>query len=392
MNKTKISGILLALIASSSLSLADNSVIEPSAVVYDNAINPYMTTANRSITSYGATVLGAYNNGTGEYSNLLGNMPSDTPIHIDVNHNGYWDDVPYALPMIVTWNGTKYVANGYYATVTGEGARVDGYGTSAYGTMARANGIAASTYGYEGSASTHYASNFGSFGSASGFASSSFGAYGSASGDYSLNAGVFGSAAAEYSTTLGFMATTTNAATNSVASGAFSKATTVNEFSVGNATTSLTRRITNVSTPIDATDATNKSYVDTAILNINAGGGMDYAYVDASSQASNTYADQGDARTLQASKDYTDSKISEVKQELRKEMHESTALAIALSTPAVIENGKDNSMSIGVGQYKSAAAIGVSYSRRATRDTFINFGVSAVGQSVASRASYNLSF
>ena len=140
-----------------------------------------------------------------------------------------------------------------------------------------------------------------------------------------------------------------------------------NEVSVGSAGNE--RRISNVATPINATDAANKQYVDDAIANISGGG-----------------------NTLAESKDYTDQQIANVKQELRKEMHESTALAIALSTPAVIEAGKDNGMSLAVGQYKSAAAVGLSYSRRASRDTFVNFGVSAVGQNVASRASYNFSF
>lgn len=202
--RSRLSIIVAAILAASSL-LATDSVIEPSATVYNNAIDPYMTDATRSITSYGNTIIGSFNSGTGEYSNLLGDMPSDTPLHVDANHNGYWDDVPYSLPMIVSWDGTKYVANGYYATAVGEDVRVDGYGSSAYGSYARANGIVASAFGYEASASTHYSSAFGSFSSASGFASTASGAYSNASADYSYAGGIFATASGYGSIGMGLL-------------------------------------------------------------------------------------------------------------------------------------------------------------------------------------------
>lgn len=167
-----------------------------------------------------------------------------------------------------------------------------------------------------------------------------------------------------------------------------------------------------ITTPVNAGDIATKGYVDTAIAGVGGGGGsMDYTYVDSGDSSTltaaqtyadqgdaqtlssaQTYADQGDARTLQSAKDYTDAKIEDIKQELRKEMHESTALALALSSPAVIEPGKENGVSVGVGQYKSAAALGISYSRRTRTNEFLNVGISTVGGNVATRSSYNFSF
>lgn len=176
------------------------------------------------------------------------------------------------------------------------------------------------------------------------------------------------------------------------------------------------RTLTNyiVSTPVNSTDAANKGYVDTVYNNAitytnnlfssfgggGGGGSMDYGYVDAASSTTlaqaQSYADQGDANTLQQAttyaKSYTDAKIDEVKQELRGEIHRGTALAIALSTPVVIENGKKQAVNIGVGQYKSASAIGITYARRVSKDTFVNFGASFVEQDVATRAGVNYSF
>lgn len=172
-----------------------------------------------------------------------------------------------------------------------------------------------------------------------------------------------------------------------------------------------------IADPVNAGDIATKGYVDTAISGVSGGGSTDLTavYSTITSTAAQTlsdanaytdtvvgnisagstdydYIDQGDAQTLQSSKDYTDAKIENVKEELRQEIHDSTALALALASPAVIEPGKDNGMSIAVGQYRSSTAIGISYSRRTVPNSFLNFGVSTVRGNVAARSSFNFSF
>jgi autotransporter adhesin len=94
-----------------------------------------------------------------------------------------------------------------------------------------------------------------------------------------------------------------------------------------------------------------------------------------------------DGYALSTANAYTDKKI----QGLRGETHEGTALAIALSNP-VIENGKKQAINVGVGQYESASAIGITYARRVNNDVFVDFGVSTTNSNIASKAGVNFSF
>ena len=80
------------------------------------------------------------------------------------------------------------------------------------------------------------------------------------------NAGV--AASAEGSIAIGQNAAVSENCAHSVAIGNNSQAATPYEFSIGNAAT--TRRITHVTAPADATDATNKGYVDTVIREAGA--------------------------------------------------------------------------------------------------------------------------
>jgi len=352
-----------------------------------------------NIATYGAAQVGLYQNWSSTYSDLLGfaiSKGESSQIYLDTDHNNYYDigsglGIANAFATIAIFDsGTgEYRSDGYNATAVGQGATVGAVNTTAVGYSAYATGTGATAYGAYAVANYAYGTAIGQGAWSGGFDAMALGAFSRANGDFSTAIGSYAVTNGESSIGIGLNSYTSAGATggiaigtnsgvygvNSVAIGAGSVAFGDNEVSVGSF--GQERTITNVATPVNDTDAANKIYVDTAVQNIAVSGGMDYTYVDQSEQRANAY---------------TDAKIAEVKQELRKEMHESTALALALATPAVIEGGKDNAMSIGVGQYKSAAALGVSFSRRATLSSFVNVGVSTVGGNVAARSSVNFSF
>lgn len=415
---------LLTVSVSLALVLATNVFADPADVIsaettYNTqAVDPYLlgnggAFPGYNIATYGAAQVGLHYIPTNTYSDLLGfaiQKGQSSQIYLDSNHDNYYDiasglGIANAFSTIAMYDsGTgQYWNYGYNATAVGQGATVGAVNTTAVGYSAYATGTGATAYGAYAIANYAYGTAVGQGAWSGGFDAMALGAYSRANGDFSTSIGSYSQTNGAQSIGIGLNTYTSSLATqsiavgsnaavygtqsisigansgaygnNSVAIGAGSYAFGDNEVSVGSVGNE--RTITNVATPVNDTDAANKLYVDTAVHNIAVSGGMDYTYVDQAEQRANAY---------------TDAKIAEVKQELRKEMHESTALAMALSTPAVIEAGKDNGMSIGVGQYKSAAALGVSYSRRATKDTFINVGMSAVSSGVATRASYNFSF
>lgn len=405
----KISAIL-ALALSFNLYADPVDVIDPATTYNTQAVDPYLVGTGGAwggynIATYGAAQVGLYQNWSNTYSDLLGfaiSKGESSQIYLDADHNNYYDiasglGIANAFSTVAMYDsGTgEYWNYGYNATAVGQGATVGAVNTTAVGYSAYATGTGATAYGAYAVANYAYGTAVGQGAWSGGFDAMALGAFSRANGDFSTAIGSYTRTNGEQSIGIGLNTYTSSAATqsiavgsnsavygtqsiavgansgaygnNSVAIGAGSVSFDDNEVSVGSAGNE--RRISNVATPINATDAANKQYVDDAIANISGGGS-----------------------SLAESKDYTDQQIANVKQELRKEMHESTALAIALASPAVIEAGSDNAMSIGVGQYKSAAAIGLSFSRKMKQNSFVNLGVSAVGQNVASRASYNLSF
>lgn len=260
------------------------------------------------------------------------------------------------LGLASSTNGTMpfgQISIGVGAT-TGDGLN-DSSNAIAVGTFAIADG--ANTVAYGAGAEAHF---FGSVAIGSGARAMSdpttaVGYNSLAAGTDSVSFGANSTANAEHATSLG--ANTVTTANYAVSIGDGSTNNRSNTVSVGSSGNE--RQITNVAAGVLDTDAVNVGQLN---------------------------------QTLQSANGYTDQKINDLEQNLRGEIAEGTALAMALSSPAIIENGRDNAMSIGVGQYKSATALGISYSRRATRDTFVNVGVSAVGQNVAARSSVNFSF
>lgn len=302
--------------------------------VYD-AISTSATNVYNASTAYTDTAVSGLSGGGGvDYSNVT-----------NIN-----------LGLASSTNGTMpfgQISLGVGAT-TGLGIN-DSSSAIAIGTFAIADGM--NTVAYGAGAEAHY---FGSVAIGSGARAMSdpttaVGYNSLAAGTDSISLGANSTANAEHATSLGANTVTTADYAVSIGDGSTNnRSNTVSVGSSGNE-----RQITNVAAGVLDTDAVNVGQLN---------------------------------QTLQSANGYTDQKINDLEQNLRGEIAEGTALAMALSSPAIIENGRVNAMSIGVGQYKSATALGISYSRRATRDTFVNVGVSAVGQNVAARSSVNFSF
>lgn len=400
MSKTNLS-ILVAALLAANIYAAD--VISPETTYYNQSVDPYMLSTPYGITTYGSAYIGTYVNWAGVYGDLLGlavQKGETTVKYQDADHNNYFDvasglGIANAFSTVAWWNGTEYVNMAANMTAVGDHANAGAVNTTAIGSNAVATGVGGTSVGAYAISNYAYGTAIGQGALSDAFDAMALGAYSKAKADFSTAIGSYAQTNGEQSIGIGLNTYTSNTATqsiavgsnavvygtqsiavgansgaygnNSVAIGAGSYAFDDNEVSVGSAGNE--RRISNVATPINATDAANKQYVDDAIANVSGGG-----------------------NSLSEANAYTDQKIEDIKQELRKEMHESTALALALSSPAVIEPGKDNGMSIGVGQYKSAAALGVSYSRRTRSNEFLNIGISTVGGNVATRSSYNFSF
>ncbi|MFZ2889002.1 YadA family autotransporter adhesin [Sulfuricurvum sp.] len=300
-----------------------------------NAISTSATNVYNASTAYTDTAVSGLSGGGGvDYSNVT-----------NIN-----------LGLASATNGTMpfgQISLGVGAT-TGLGIN-DSSSAIAIGTFAIADGM--NTVAYGAGAEAHY---FGSVAIGSGARAMSdpttaVGYNSLAAGTDSVSLGANSTANAEHATSLGANTVTTADYAVSIGDGSTNnRSNTVSVGSSGNE-----RQITNVAAGVLDTDAVNVGQLN---------------------------------QTLQSANGYTDQKINDLEQNLRGEIAEGTALAMALSSPAIIENGRVNAMSIGVGQYKSATALGISYSRRATRDTFVNVGVSAVGQNVAARSSVNFSF
>jgi autotransporter adhesin len=185
------------------------------------------------------------------------------------------------------------------------------------------------------------------------------------------------SVGADNGTAVGNGATVTAAATNSVALGAGSVADQANTVSVG--AVGAERRITNVAAGTAPTDSANVSQVDQAVA------------------TAKSYADQGDAATLNSAKQYTDQKFGDVvsggafdeyKREvdhrfsnLNDRLNKVGAMGAAMSQMAFSTqsvNG-DNRLGVGVGGYKGQGAMSVGFSRSLSPKAALTFGAAISG-------------
>jgi len=166
------------------------------------------------------------------------------------------------------------------------------------------------------------------------------GNFADASGADAVAVGDQSSATGNRTVALGFQATASH--TGSVALGAGSVTSADNTVSVGSA--GAERRITNVATPIDPTDASNKAYVDALI-----GGGS--------------------AHALQQANVYTDRRFDQVKRYAARGVAASMATTPQIA-PALGESG----FGIGMGYYDGQSAIGASFAHLTRGEVQLNLG------------------
>jgi len=137
--------------------------------------------------------------------------------------------------------------------------------------------------------------------------------------------------------------------------------------------------ITNVAAGTAPTDAANVSQVDQAVA------------------TAKSYADQGDASTLQSAKAYTDQRFGDVVSggafdeykrtvdhrfnNLNDRLNKVGAMGAAMSQMAFSTQGVngDNRLGVGVGGYKGQGALSVGYSRSITPSATVTFGAAISG-------------
>eukprot|EP01029_Cantina_marsupialis_P016878 TRINITY_DN3784_c0_g1_i1.p1 TRINITY_DN3784_c0_g1~~TRINITY_DN3784_c0_g1_i1.p1 ORF type:complete len:355 (+),score=91.26 TRINITY_DN3784_c0_g1_i1:289-1353(+) len=328
-------------------------------------------------------------------------------------------------------SGSNSVSIGDYSSATQTQSTAIGGSSNATGNYSTAIGSNANASGTESIAS-------GMFSQANGVDSIAIGSNSDATADGSIAIGGNGgnnqftdgaNATGVNSVAIGTQSTAT--ADNSVAIGANSEADEANTVSVGSYGNE--RRITDVATPTNDTDATNKKYVDdeislsasntlssansytdTQVMNaysytdsvfssISMSGGVSESVVDAKDQAilnsAKTYADEGDIKTLNSAKTYTDekfdsldNKIDTLEQTLTKELRVGVASAIALGVTPVFQNDKDNALGIGFGNYEGESAMAINYARKIASNQVLQLGTSLNAAHRAFKVGYSVSW
>lgn len=219
-------------------------------------------------------------------------------------------------------SGQSIAAGATNAVVLGTGAQV----VNPSGATTGISGTVAIGYGAVANADPSVA--IGNFANASGADAVAVGDQATATGDQSV--------------ALGFQAQAT--AASSVALGAGSIASQADTVSVGSAGNE--RRITNVATPVNDTDAANKAYVDSLIGNGGGGGSLSQA---------NAYADQ---------------RYAEAKR------YAARGVAASMATvPQVALAPGETGVGVGVGNYGGQSAIGAGIAHFTNGGTQLNLGL-----------------
>lgn len=302
-------------------------------------------------------------------------------------------------------SGSNSISIGDYSSATQTQSTAIGGSSNATGNYSTAIGSNANASGTESIAS-------GMFSQANGVDSIAIGSNSDATADGSIAIGGNGgnnqftdgaSATGVNSVAIGTQSTAT--ADNSVAIGANSEADEVNTVSVGSYGNE--RRITDVATPINDTDATNKKYVDDEI-SLSASNTLSsaYSYTDSvfssismSGGISESEVDAKDQVILNSAKSYTDEKfdsldkkIDTLEQTLTKELRVGVASAIALGVTPVFQNDKDNALGIGFGNYEGESAMAINYARKIASNQVLQLGTSLNAAHRAFKVGYSVSW
>lgn len=302
-------------------------------------------------------------------------------------------------------SGSNSVSIGDYSSATQTQSTAIGGSSNATGNYSTAIGSNANASGTESIAS-------GMFSQANGVDSIAIGSNSDATADGSIAIGGNGgnnqftdgaSATGVNSVAIGTQSTAT--ADNSVAIGANSEADEVNTVSVGSYGNE--RRITDVATPTNDTDATNKKYVDDEI-SLSASNTLSsaYSYTDSvfssismSGGISESVVDAKDQAILNSAKSYTDGKfdsldkkIDTLEQTLTQELRVGVASAIALGVTPVFQNDKDNALGIGFGNYEGESAMAINYARKIASNQVLQLGTSLNAAHRAFKVGYSVSW
>jgi autotransporter adhesin len=280
--------------------------------------------------------------------------------------------------------GGQSNANGHYSTAIGAGSIANGTESIASGMFSQANGVDSIAIGSNSDATADGSIAIGGNGGNNQFTDGA-----SATGVNSVAIGTQSTATAD----------------NSVAIGANSEADEVNTVSVGSYGNE--RRITDVATPTNDTDATNKKYVDDEI-SLSASNTLSsaYSYTDSlfssismSGGISESVVDAKDQAILNSAKSYTDEKfdsldkkIDTLEQTLTKELRVGVASAIALGVTPVFQNDKDNALGIGFGNYEGESAMAINYARKIASNQVLQLGTSLNAAHRAFKVGYSVSW
>lgn len=244
---------------------------------------------------------------------------------------------------------------------------------------------------------------------ATGLDSTAIGEYSIATGNNSIAIGMNSNAAGNNSTAIGSYTNVENSTTNSVAIGTGSvvyatnyntglpMANQDNVVSFGRTAENgsigqeVTRRLINISDPINAHDAVNLNYLENNYYN--------KTYIDSLNtnvtnvlNSANNYADTQDRAVLNESKSYTDNKINSLEQTLTKDIKTATATSIALGVSPILADGNKNAIGLGFGNYEGQSAAAINYIAEINKNTHVQLGSSLNATSKGFKAGVSYGF
>ena len=205
--------------------------------------------------------------------------------------------------------------------------------------------------------------------------------YSGPNADYSTLVGAGSSSYAMRGVANGFMASVLSGANDSAAIGSYSTAVEANTVSVGNPT--LLRRITFVDTPINATDAANKGYVDSGLAVVDAKA----VSAQNTANAANVTAHAADvkASTALAGVDQLQGRIGGLENrinEVDRKASGGIAMALAIAAPVSILPG-ESAASAGVGTFGGQTGFAMTIAHSIKLDGLAKQETNELGEAIA---------